>query len=133
MANSKKNVAENDVDNKLNLDDSYKLVEYCDEVGNSALVFRTQDCTSKDGKVFRVLAIPTDEKLADGRIKFCFFSPSKRLQGELDDNGEVFDDDYVAEHQDELRLLEPAGGLKFGIVYVEGNNLRKLARRNSRR
>lgn len=133
MANSKKNVAENNGNNNFNFDESYKLVEYCDEVGNSALVFRTQACTSKEGKVFRVLAIPTDERLADGRAKFCFFSPSKQLQGELDDNGEVFDDDYVAEHQDELRLLEPAGGLKFGIVYVEGSNLRKLVRRNSRR
>ena len=106
----------------FNFDESYGLVEFCDAVGNDEHRFRIQECTAEDGTSFNALAIPTSEKLEDGRTKFCFFTLSRPLT----EKGEELTTDWLHEHKSAARLLEPIDGLKFGIVYLPGDALQSF-------
>ena len=99
-----------------NFDESFGLIEFCEAVGNDAHAYRIQDCTASNGKSFTALAIPTSEKLEDGKTKFCFFTLSMNLT----ESGEKLSDEWLKEHMSSARLLEPIDGLKFGTIYLPG-------------
>ena len=103
----------------FNFDESYGLVEFCEAVGNDEHRYRIQECTTQDGDSFTALAIPTSEKMEDGKTKFCFFTLSRPLV----EKGEELTEEWLKEHKTSARLLEPIDGLKFGIVYLPGNTL----------
>ena len=105
------------VEHNFNFDESYGLVEYCEAVGNTDCNYRIQECTASDGTSFNALAIPTSEKLEDGRTKFSFFVLSQKLEAK----GETLSEQWLAEHKD-ARVLEPVDGLKFGVLYTPGES-----------
>jgi hypothetical protein len=108
-------------EHNFNLDDAMSVNEFFKSNGVSEKTFKLTECTTEDGKrTFTALGLTNGDtyEKADGTTgpAMTFFCLSKKLS----EAGEVLDRAFIKAHKDEIRLLEPVDGLKFGILFLPG-------------
>lgn len=76
--------------------------------------FLIKTCTSKDGEKFQTLGLANGNTTEDGRPAMTFFVLSQVLEAK----GVVLNKAFVKEHKEDILVLEPIDGLKFGIILL---------------
>jgi hypothetical protein len=83
--------------------------------------FLVKECHSESGESFTAVGFNNGEKTEEGRPAMTFFCLSRKLEAQ----GHTLDEDFLAEHKEDIMLLEPVDGLKFGILFLANGGGRK--------
>lgn len=104
-------------------DDAVSVSEFYKDNGVKAkdAEYLIKDCTSEEGESFKALGLTNGETLKDGRAGMTFFCLSSKLEAA----GHELNDDFLAKHKDDIMLLEPVDGLKFGVIFLAGSGGKK--------
>jgi hypothetical protein len=102
----------------FDFDDAMSVSEFFKSNGvkKGSRSFLIKTCTAESGDTFQALGLANGEKTDDGRDAMTFFVLSRALEAK----GETLDRDFVKAHKEDLQLLEPVDGLKFGIAFLAG-------------
>ena len=100
----------------INLRRLARIVRKSSGVAKGKRSFLIKTCTAEDGEKFQTLGLANGNTTKDGRSAMTFFILSQRLE----DQGVVLDRAFVKTHKEDLLVLEPIDGLKFGIIFLAG-------------
>lgn len=113
-----------DFDNAMSVDEFFDF----HEVEADEQEYLLKECTASDGSTFMALGLTNGETFerSDGTetSAMTFFVLSRKLE----DKGEALTEDFLAQHAEDIQLLEPVDDLKFGVIFLAtGSGKKKWA------
>lgn len=106
----------------FNFDDAVTVIEFFkqNKIAKGDRKFLCKNCTAEDGSIFPAVGFADGETLDDGRPSYQWFVASSTITESegIEDKEDL--KAFMRKHKEDLLLLEPVDGLKFGICFLAG-------------
>ena len=100
----------------FDFDDNMTVNEFFERHNVDKKLFIIKTKTNDNGEKFKVVGFANGKKDKDGHVAYTYFV----LPKEVEKDSDAAIKRYLRAHKNDISLLEPVGGYRYGILFVGG-------------